>query len=318
VRSEGLAAASEAMFREGIFSSDVALPNRVNSAGLRALQLRQLAKGLQVSDSNPIVGLEGRYSLLQRLAAALDASPEFFGAEVPRPGNLVDYILRSATPVVTAAATASSSSNSSSSGAAAATAASSATKYTVSLRVLWRAIVEGLERIWPSDTHTAIARGDAWTYSALKKIGSPASDVIPFHKLSQWLTYSLLEPLEELGISFTEMHLLTGLAEYRNGGLFIDAGVLTLNKEDVESAATRAGGLQVGSEVVVEWRALTVALLDIVAERVRARLGGLSAEALPLAKILQGGTWAAGRIIAKEKRADGSPPLKIRLDGTVF
>ena len=39
---------------------------------------------------------------------------------------------------------------------------------------------------------------------------------------------------------------------------------------------------------------------------------------LPLAKILQGGTWAAGRLLARERRADGSPPVKIVSDGTVF
>nr|WP_293143634.1 DUF1688 family protein [Okeania sp. SIO3I5] len=44
----------------------------------------------------------------------------------------------------------------------------------------------------------------------------------PFHKLSQWLTYSLLELLQELGLKIIGLDDLTGLAEYRNGGLFID------------------------------------------------------------------------------------------------
>ena len=50
--------------------------------------------------------------------------------------------------------------------------------------------------------------------------------LVPLHKLSQWLAYSLIEPLIEAGFSITEIDGLTGLAEYRNGGLFIDAGVL--------------------------------------------------------------------------------------------
>jgi len=50
---------------------------------------------------------------------------------------------------------------------------------------------------------------------------------------------------------------------------------------------------------------------------VRRRLG-LDANALPLAKILEGGTWAAGRRLAREHRADASPPVKIISDGTVF
>jgi hypothetical protein len=60
-----------------------------------------------------------------------------------------------------------------------------------------------------------------------------------------------------------------------------------------------------------------VALLDRLAEIVRARLN-MDRESLPLAKILQGGTWAAGRAIARQLRPDGSPPLKIISDGTVF
>lgn len=71
------------------------------------------------------------------------------------------------------------------------------------------------------------------------------------------------------------------------------------------------------SALVVEWRALTVALLDETARLIRRSLG-LDATALPLAKVLEGGTWAAGRRIAREKRADGSPPLTIISDGTVF
>jgi hypothetical protein len=39
---------------------------------------------------------------------------------------------------------------------------------------------------------------------------------------------------------------------------------------------------------------------------------------LPLAKILGGGTWAAGRLLARQRRADASSPVKIISDGTVF
>ena len=45
---------------------------------------------------------------------------------------------------------------------------------------------------------------------------------MPLHKLSQWLAYSLIEPLQRAGIAVTDIDGLTGLAEYRNGGLFID------------------------------------------------------------------------------------------------
>ena len=76
-------------------------------------------------------------------------------------------------------------------------------------------------------------------------------------------------------------------------------------------------GHQVGDEVIVEWRALTVALLDRVAEGVQKKLGVTAAE-LPLACVLEGGTWAAGRAVAAELRPGGAPPIQIHSDGTVF
>ena len=105
---------------------------------------------------------------------------------------------------------------------------------------------------------------------------------------------------------------LTGLAEYRNGGLFVDTGVLMLR-----DPADGARAHEIGSTLVVEWRALTVALLDRLADALRARIGH-NAATLPLAKILEGGTWAAGRAIAHARRADGTPPIKVISDGTVF
>ncbi len=138
------------------------------------------------------------------------------------------------------------------------------------------------------------------------------SELVPLHKLSQWLAYSLIEPLQRAGITVTDIDGLTGLAEYRNGGLFVDTGVLAFR-----DPAAAAREHDVGSALVVEWRALTVALLDRLADIVRQNLN-MDAKTLPLAKILEGGTWAAGRAIARELRPDGSPPVKVISDGTVF
>ena len=135
---------------------------------------------------------------------------------------------------------------------------------------------------------------------------------MPFHKLSQWLAYSLIEPMEEAGIAVTNVDGLTGLAEYRNGGLFIDTGTLVF-REPADAARTH----DVASPLVVEWRALTVALLDRLAALIRKRLGR-DAASLPLARILQGGTWTAGRVLAAKLRPDGGPPVAVVSDGTVF
>jgi hypothetical protein len=98
----------------------------------------------------------------------------------------------------------------------------------------------------------------------------------------------------------------------RPGGLFVDSGVLTL-RDDSQLARSH----DAGSELVVEWRALTVALLDRLAASIRDRLN-MDTITLPLAKVLEGGTWAAGRAIARERRADGTPPITVTSDGTVF
>lgn len=137
-------------------------------------------------------------------------------------------------------------------------------------------------------------------------------EFVPFHKLSQWLTYSLLEPLQKLGLYVVGLDELTGLPGYRNGGLCLDMGLLRAQ----DSAVFQRRYLP-GSEVVVEWRSLTVILLDKIATAMGEKLH-LSATELPLVKILQGGTWAAGRKIATELRAGGVPPIHIESDATVF
>jgi hypothetical protein len=110
-------------------------------------------------------------------------------------------------------------------------------------------------------------------------------------------------------VAIADRDAMTALPEYRNGGLLLDTGVLALRDPVLARGAHDAG-----SELVVEWRALTVALIDELAPSVRALLGR---PGLPLACILEGGTWAAGRELAFDLRG-GEPPLSVRSDGTVF
>lgn len=167
-------------------------------------------------------------------------------------------------------------------------------------------LLEALGPIWPGRlTLDGRPLGDCWKHPAV-------DGYVPLHKLSQWMSYSLIEPLQWAGIEVVDIDGLTGLAEYRNGGLFVDAGVLVL-KDPADGARAHA----VDSPLVVGWRSLTVALLDKLAPMVRGRLG-VSAAEFPLARVLEGGSWAAGRRIAKEKRADGGPPITVISDGTVF
>jgi hypothetical protein len=282
-RSEGLAVASLAMFESGIFSADPHDPLRVDADVLANFPLGDLKHGLQASETNPLVGLEGRLDLLRRLGTLIAAKPDSFGQhDRARPGGLFDWL------------------------------AMLAQKSELSAPIILSELLQQFGAIWPSRLNLGgIALGDCWRHSALAT-NDATSGLVPLHKLSQWLAYSLIEPLQRAGIAVNDIDGLTGLAEYRNGGLFIDASVLALRDEQDSQREH-----EVGSSLVVEWRALTVALLDRVAERMRQKLG-LDACSLPLAKILQGGTWAAGRKLAQERRADASPPLKVISDGTVF
>jgi hypothetical protein len=282
-RSEGLALASLAMFAHGVFSSNASRPIQADAEGLARLSDQAVRDGFQVSDSNPLVGVEGRADLLRRLGALLASKPEIFGRnDAPRPGGLFDHL------------------------------SALANGGKIEAPTILSELLHHFGPIWPSRLSLGgVALGDCWRHPSLITADA-TSELVPLHKLSQWLTYSLIEPLQWAGITVTDIDGLTGLAEYRNGGLFIDTGVLAFRDP---AAVTREH--DVSSPLVVEWRALTVALLDRLAEVLRTRLK-MDSESLPLAKILEGGTWAAGRAIARELRADGSPPLKVISDGTVF
>ncbi|KAL8628028.1 hypothetical protein Q9189_006279 [Teloschistes chrysophthalmus] len=193
-RSEGLAVASLEMFKAGYFSGDPTEPYQVNAAGLTRLSPGQLAIGLQVTDANPIAGLEGRVGLLARLAEALEGS-EYFGSS-SRPGNL-------------------------------------------------------------------------------------------------------------LGVE-----LLTGLPEYRNGGLLIDTGLVTLKAADTKRGidAYKHNAMVKGQpcmevvptfgaedDVVVEWRALTIGFLDDLLVEVNRMLKLEGSKKLSLAQMLEAGSWKVSR-----------------------
>ena len=178
--------------------------------------------------------------------------------------------------------------------------------------VILETLLEALGPIWADRlTVDGLALGDCWRHPAIRR-DDPSDGLVPLHKLSQWLAYSLIEPLQKAGLEIVDMDGLTGLAEYRNGGLFVDTAVLRLADP---SAAERSH--LASDPIIVAWRAMTVALLDRLAPEVRTRLGVGEAE-FPLARMLEGGTWMAGRRIAAELRHGGGPPFTIISDGTIF
>jgi hypothetical protein len=282
-RSEGLALASLRWFESGGLSDDPHDPLRVDAKALCRVDAATLQAAFQSTPSNPLVGAESRAALLNRLGAVLQARPDIFArADSPRPGGLFDTL------------------------------AARAGHEPLPASAILAALLDALGPIWQNrPCLEGLPLGDCWIHPAFQ--GAAAADrFVALHKLSQWLSYSLIEPLERAGVAIAEIDGLTGLAEYRNGGLFVDFGVL-----EPRDAAACGRTHAVSSPFVVAWRAMTVALLDRIAPPVRERLG-LSAATFPLARVLEGGTWAAGRLIARERRPGGPPPFEILSDGTVF
>ena len=282
-RSEGLALASLRLFERGLLSDDPADPLRVDAAALRRLDTSLLNDAFQVTSSNPLSGAAGRAALLNRLGAALQSRADLFAlSDAPRPGGLYDVFARRAS------------------------------QGSLSAGSILETLLDALGPIWPDrPVLDGVSLGDCWPHPALQS-PIPAQRYVPLHKLTQWLTYSLIEPLELAGLKVSQLEELTGLAEYRNGGLFVDMGVLVPRDSSAYSLT-----YAVSDPFVVGWRALTVALLDRLLPLVRGALD-VTPEAFSLARMLEGGTWAAGRVIARDKRTDGGPPFRILSDGTVF
>lgn len=280
-RSEGLALASLDLYMKGMLSSHSKSPLRVDAQALISLKEHHLKEAFQITTQNSLEGLSGRVALLNRLGTLMLQKPHYFGSDA-RLGSFYSYM------------------------------SSLAMNHSLSATTLFKTVLDAFNDVWPVrlslEGHSL---GDVWIHTALKT-KQFGSEYIPFHKLSQWLSYSLIEPLEQSGIKVTHLDALTGLPEYRNGGLLIDTGLLTAKNEVLLRIPQDPA-----SEAIIEWRGLTVALLDELAVFIRKQLHQ-DALSLPLARILQGGTWEAGRKIARQKRHEGLPPIQIISDGTIF
>ncbi|KAH9808686.1 hypothetical protein DFH28DRAFT_907923 [Melampsora americana] len=327
-RSEGLAIGTLYAFQDGVFSSNPSVPHQVDPIALKALQSDQLAKVMQSKPGNQIVGLEGRTSLLNKLGNLLSSPSNFFPSQSnqsSRPGNLIDYLIDhpDVKPLPKAVMKG---------------------EMIVPVELLWNIVIDqykGFGSIWPHEGRESIYGefiGDVWKCNALKAYGNEEfkDGYVSFHKLSQWLTYSLIEVLEKtLGWVFTGKDQMTGLPEYRNGGLLIDLEYLKPKPEafiDSLSLPSTTStnfnlndlpALNASHPSIIEWRALTVIGLDKIKDGINERLGLLGEKRLSLVQVLEAATWKGGREIAVKKRAkDGQtsagPPLRVISDGTIF
>ncbi|KZS96733.1 DUF1688-domain-containing protein [Sistotremastrum niveocremeum HHB9708] len=301
-RSEGLAIASVDMFEAGLFSSVEGEPHRVDAKGLANLTTDKIASAMQVSPTNEMAGIEGRAELLIKLSKALSSYPEFFGPD-GRPGHIINFLQKNSRVD------------------------EGTTK--IHIATLWHILMTALAPIWPSRIVLGgLPLGDVWPCPALareessKTSDTEAADLVPFHKLTQWLTYSLVQVIMSgLGWEVEGMEDMTGLPEYRNGGLLIDLGLISL-KESVAASAPKITGTSIprfeaSHPAIVEMRAMTVIQLDRIHEQLPLKFG-LAPGSLSLPQVLESATWKGGREIAKKLREGGGPPIDIISDGTVF
>ncbi|KAI7897365.1 uncharacterized protein EV154DRAFT_535315 [Mucor mucedo] len=306
-RKDGIAVALLDMFVAGAFSTDPSQPYRVDSEALMDLSLETLKNGLQFNEQNTFVGIEERHELLNHLGYALKTRQDYFGRETHRPGNMMDYLLSHPSTIKTKKGP------------------------LISIETIWP-VVQEMGEIWSAEEGIGgtAGLGDVWPCKAI--LGD--DNMVPFHKLSQWLIYSIIEPMEKLlGATIEGSDLLTPLPDYCNGGFLIDTGFLTLKQADMDRGIKNyhansllpyqpkvevAPMFDISDPVITEWRALTVAYLDLVAERVRQSFR-LSKKLLSLSQLIQGGSWSAGRELAEISRPNThEPPIVIKNDKRVI
>lgn len=298
-RSEGIAVASLYMFENGIFSSNKNDKFIVDGIKLLKLSSNELSNGLQINNkTNPINGFDGRLKLLNKLGETLINNNEIFKNN--RPGDLIDYLRDN------------SKFNKINN------------NYEIELEILWNSLMKTLLPIWPINDRIKIDGyiiGDAWP------LKNKNNEIVTFHKLTQWLTYSLFKPLIEFGnFKILNSQLMTGLPEYRNGGLFIDFNVLKLKDEIYLNGMKLAKennlelpAFKPNDDVIVEWRSSTICLLDMLLPLINEKMliKGTKFE-LTLPQLIEAGSWKSGRLIAAKKRSNGGPPIELIADGTVF
>ena len=271
------------MFEAGAFSARPGDPLRADASALESLADEAVAAGFQASDANPLAGIAGRADLLRRLGRTVAAAPKIFAtADAPRPGGLFDHL------------------------------AALADHRRIEAPTILRELLLHLGPIWPSRiTLGGIALGDCWRHPAIRR-DDPTDQLVPFHKLSQWLAYSLIEPLEAAGIAVTNVDGLTGLAEYRNGGLFVDIRGSDLPRRR-RRRARAPRGLAAGGRLAFTHRRPARPPGWARSRAARTRRGEPAARPHPARRHLERRTVLAARL-----RPDGGPPVAIVSDGTVF
>jgi hypothetical protein len=308
--TEGLSVAVFRAFVAGVFSSDPADPLRVDALALKRLDAAALRAVFQSSPSNPLPGLEARAAVLTHLGEVLQEQAERHGG-LARPARLIDSL-------------------SGAEGAPGLTATQllrevqrlHAPAWISGSRVLGLPAGDVWPHLWAgAATDVTLAAADPGAGAAQRPTATDRATAgwVPFHLLGQWMTYSLVEPLGWAGLQVSGLEALTALPEIALGARLVDAGVIVPRHPGDLTKTYKPS-----SDLVVEWRALTVTLMDELAGLVR-ELSEASAQWEPSA--LNRGAAAPMRdlpltlglaLLLGKPAEDAAPPLKIDSDGTLF
>ena len=249
------------LLRSGLLSYDKKTPYSVCALGLESLSKEEFASAMQHKEENVLLAFEKRYQLLKNLAHIMKKMSLFTGKNNAELGELYRLFHQKQ---------------------------KQSNRIILYLQRIFlktylivspRYIFENWEGPLIVEGHSL---GDTWHHPCIKAKYS-CDGYVPFHKLAQWLCYSLFEPLQELSsIKIEDINKLTGLPEYRNGGLLVDFSYLELKDKNLYDLRHNIQDI-----LVVEWRALTLIALDKIYYKILSRLGVQECR-FPLTKVLQG------------------------------
>jgi hypothetical protein len=287
--AEGLALAILRAFMAGAFSADANDPLRVDARVLSRIDAAALRALFQAGQHNPLPGLDARAATLQRWGRRLEAQGQ---GPAARPCALLDPWLGPAglgvgTPVDPAA-------------------------------VLERVVSHWAEVLRPDGRVLGLPAGDVWPHLWAGSASAPGHGALgtvdteratdpgtggwlPLHQTAQWLVFSLLEPLAQAGVQLADDQGLTALAAGRAGAMLLDSGIAV-----PRAAPDLQREWKVGDSWIIEWRALTLHGMTLVAEQARAQCAARGL-VLTLGQVLQQGVEG---VEANATHAVGSAALR--------
>lgn len=275
----GRAVATLHAFTAGLFSSDPQRPFQADARGLRGIVTDRLAAALQVHDRAGLRELGRRAILLRRLGELLSEQPEVFGEE-GRPAGIFDIIVSPYGHGVAHTAD-------------------------VDAHDILSQLLTTLSGLWPGGGEIGgTLLGDCWRHRLAQGDGL-SEGWVPLHATLQALARSFLEPFLRAGVQVRGIGGLTATADRHVCQWVLDTGALRLR--DPQAAGAR---WTCADEIVVEWRALSLALLEEIASRVRELLTR-DEQGLPMGCILEGVAYAAGT-----DRGLPAPPAQAALQVT--